>query len=106
MGHAFFDINRIEMSGRARSLSAATLVDRNVDQDAAGLHLFQHRPRNQFWRLCPWEEDRTDQQIDIGHQLLEMRFAGIESVRAAHGDIEKAHPFEVDLENSRSEERR
>ena len=49
---AFFDINWIDMCGRSRSFRAAALINGNIDEHAAGFHLFQHRARDQFRGLC------------------------------------------------------
>src|SRR5205823_11740888 len=46
MRNSFLNINRIEMRGWSRCLRAAALVDRNINQHTAALHLPQHRARD------------------------------------------------------------
>src|SRR5437870_11788359 len=82
-----------------RCFGAAALIDGNVYEDAARFHRLQHRARYQFWRVRSWDEDSSDQEIDIRHKLAQMRLARIKRVRAAHGDVEKSHSLKIDFEN-------
>ena len=94
---SLFHVNRVEVRRRARRFHATALVDRNVDDNAAGPHRAKHFARDQLRRLRPRHEHGADQEIDRWHQLCEMRLAGVKGVRRMHRDIEEPHPLEIDL---------
>ena len=45
------------------------------------------------------EEDSSDEEINVGKKFIQMSLIRKEGVGGVHGDIEKAHAFEVDLED-------
>src|SRR5215475_7365114 len=47
MRYALLDVNRIEMCGWSRGFSATALIDRDIHEHAAALHLSQHCTRDQ-----------------------------------------------------------
>ena len=87
------------MRGRAGGLSAAALIDGDIDQHAAGPHAPQHVTPNQLRRPCPGYQHSADQQIDRRQYLEQMRLVRVQGVRGVESDVEKPHALEIDFQN-------
>ena len=96
---AFFDVDGVVVGGRAGCLGATALIDSDVDENASRAHSAKHGAGDELGGLGSWNENGSDEEIDVGEKFVEVGLIGKEGVGGVHGDIEKAHAFEVDLEN-------
>ena len=62
-------VHRIAVGGRLRGLEAPALVDRDVDESGAGLHLREHLARHQLRRDRPGNQHSADHHVGLAHQL-------------------------------------
>ena len=99
MDHTLLDERRIFVRGRTRSLRASALIDGDVDKDTAGLHVTQHLAGDQAWSPSARHENRTDEQINIRQNFLQVRLVGVKRVRRVQRNVEKAHALEINLQN-------
>ena len=87
------------MRGRAGGFEASALVDRNVHNDAVGFHEAEHVAGDEFRGLGTGNEHGADKKVHGRQKVEQTGLARIKGVRGAHGDVEKAHPLEIDLED-------
>ena len=99
MRHTFLDVNRIEMRRWSRGFGATALINRNIHHHTAGFHLSQHCARDQLRRFGSRQKHGADEQIAIGHQVVQICFVRIKRVQVFYCDIEKSQPFDIDVEN-------
>ena len=76
VGHAVEDrvvhlVRRVGVRGGVGVLEAAALVDRDVDQHRAGLHLGDQLVADQLGRLGAGDQHRPDHQVGLAHLLLD-----------------------------------
>ena len=95
----FFDVDGIIVGGGARCFGATALIDSDIDEDASRAHTAKHGAGDELGGLGSWNEDSSDEEINVGEKFIQMGLIRKEGVGGVHGDIEKAHAFEVDLEN-------
>src|SRR5262245_11244832 len=100
MRYTFRDVRRIFVCGGSRSLRAPTLINRDVHEHTAWPHLLQHLSADQLGCLGAWHEHGSDQKVNVRQKLHQVRLARIERMRGMERDIEKAHAFKIDFENS------
>ncbi len=67
MHDALFDIDRIVMGRRSRTLETAALVDGHIDEHGARFHRREARPRDQLGRRCPGHKDSPHHEIGPCH---------------------------------------
>jgi len=96
---AFFDVDGVVVSGRAGCLGATALIDSDVDENASRAHTAKHGTGDELGGFGSWNENGSDEEIDVREKFVEVGLIRKEGVGGMHGDIEKAHPFEVDLED-------
>jgi len=104
VGHAvventFLNVDRIVMGGGTGGFGAAPLIDGDVDENAAGTHAAEHGAGDELGGFRSGDENRADEEINVGQEFIEVSLIGKEGVGGVHGDVEEAHPFEVHLEN-------
>ena len=99
VGDAFLDKDRVVVSRCVRGLGAPALVDGDIHQNTAGAHAAEHFAVDQPGGLRSGHEDGADQQIDRRKEFHQVRLAGIQGVRGVQGNVEKAHPLEIDLKD-------
>jgi hypothetical protein len=99
MEDTFLDVNGVVVGGGAGCFGATALIDSDIDEDASRAHTAKHGAGDEFGGLGSWNEHSSDEEIDVGEKFIEMSLIRKEGVGGVHGDIEKAHPFEVDLED-------
>ena len=87
------------MGGGARCFGATALIDSDIDEDTSRSHTAKHGPGNELGGFGSGNEDGSDEEIDVGEKFVEVGLIRKEGVGGVHGDIEKAHAFEVDLED-------
>ena len=93
------EVGGVFVSGGSAGLGAAALVDGDVHEHAAGLHLLEHVTSDEFGCGGSGDEDGADDEIHPGQLLGDVGLGGVEGVGALHGDIEEAHSLEVHFEN-------
>ncbi len=96
---AFFDVDGVVVGGRAGGFGATALIDSDIDEDASRAHTAKHGTGDELGGFGSWNENGSDEEIDVGEKFVEVGLIGKEGVGGVHGDIEKAHAFEVDLED-------
>ena len=96
---AFFDVDGVIVGGGAGCFGTAALIDSDIDEDASRAHTAKHGAGDELGGLGSWNEDSSDEEINVGEKFVEMSLIRKEGVGGVHSDIEKAHAFEVDLEN-------
>ena len=95
----FFDVDGIIVGSGARCFGATALIDSDIDEDASRAHTAKHGAGDEFGGFGSGNEDGSDEEIDVGEKFVEVGLIRKEGVGGVHGDIEKAHAFEVDLED-------
>jgi hypothetical protein len=65
--------SRLGVSCGLRIFEAATLVNCNVNQDAARFHLANHFVGNQLWRFRTWNKHRANHEIGFVHRSLQLK---------------------------------
>ena len=75
------------------------MIDSDINEDASRTHTAKHGAGDEFGGFGSGNEDGSDEEIDVGEKFVEMGLIGKEGVSGVHGNIEKAHAFEVDLED-------
>ena len=95
----FFDVNGVVVGSGPRGFGATSLIDGDIDEDTARAHTAKHGAGNELGGLGSWNENGSDEEIDVGEKFVEVGLIRKEGVGGVHGDIEKAHAFEVDLED-------
>ena len=88
------------MGGGARILEAATLVDRDVDQHRARLHVCDSRIRHQFGCLGAGHQHRANHQVGLLDRILELedrRVPGLDA--AAELGVDLAELVDADIED-------
>ncbi len=63
MDDAVDNVDRLGMRRRTRRLETSALIDRDIDEHGAGLHLFQHGARHELRRAGAGNEHRADHGI-------------------------------------------
>ena len=96
---AFFDVDGIIVGGGARCFGATALIDSDINEDASRAHTAKHGASYELGGFGSGNEDGSDEEIDVGEKFVEVGLIRKEGVGGVHGDIEKAHAFEVDLED-------
>jgi hypothetical protein len=96
---AFFDVDGVVVSGRAGCLSTPALIDSDVDENTSRAHTAKHGTGDEFGGFGSWNENGSDEEIDVREKFVEVGLIRKEGVGGMHGDIEKAHAFEVNLED-------
>ncbi len=96
---AFFDVDGVVVGGRAGCFGATALIDSNIYEDASRAHTAKHGAGDELGGFGSWNENGSDEEIDVGEKFVKVGLIGKEGVGGMHGDIEKAHSFEVDLED-------
>ncbi len=96
---ALFDVDRVVVGSGPRCFGTTSLIDGDIDEDASRAHAAKHGAGDELGGFGSWNENGSDEEIDVGQKLVEVGLIGKEGVGGMHGDIEKAHAFEVDLEN-------
>ena len=96
---AFFDVDGVVVGSRPRGFGATALIDSDIDEDASRAHTAKHGAGDELGGFGSGNEDGSDEEIDVGEKFVEMGLIGKEGVSGVHGNIEKAHAFEVDLED-------
>ena len=99
MDDAFFDVGGMGVGGGPAGFGAATLIDGDIDEDAAGTHAAKHFAVDEFGGFGAGNEDGADEEVDVREEVHEVGFAGVKGVGGVEGDIEEAHAFEVDFED-------
>ena len=97
--NAFFDVDGIIMGSGARCFGATALIDSDIDEDASRAHTAKHGASYELRGFCSWNEDSSDEEIDVGEKFIEVGLIGKKGVGGMHRNIEKAHTFEVDLKD-------
>ena len=96
---AFFDVDGIIVGGGARCFGATALIDSDINEDASRAHTAKHGAGDELGGFGSWNENGPDKEIDVREKFVEVGLIRKEGVGGVHGDIEKAHTFEVDLED-------
>ena len=96
---AFFDVDGVVVGGRARGFGATALIDSDINENTSRAHAAEHGAGDELGGFGPGNEDGSDEEIDVGEKFVEVGLIRKEGVGGVHGDIEKAHAFEVDLED-------
>ncbi len=92
-----------------RGLEAAALVDRDIDDHRAFLHVLQHVPRDELRRAGAGHQNGADHHVGREHLLLDRLNGGVARPDAAHEQIvELAKPGQRLVEHAhvRAEPRR
>jgi hypothetical protein len=97
--HAFFDVDGVVVGGGAGGFGATALIDSDINEDASRSHTAKHGAGDELGGLGSWNEDSSDEEINVGEKFVEMSLIRKEGVGGMHGDIEKAHPLEINLQN-------
>ncbi len=95
----FFDINGVVVGGGAGCFGATALIDSDVDENASGAHTAKHGTGDELGGFGSWNKDSSDEEIDVREKFVEVGLIRKKGGGGVHGDIEKAHAFEVDLED-------
>ena len=83
-----------------RRLDAAALVDRDVDDDRAGLHLGEHLAADELRRARARDEHGADDDVGMRDRLLDLEARRHEQADPAGEDlVEVPHPVDRALEN-------
>ena len=96
---AFFDVDRVVVGSGPRCFGTTSLIDGDIDEDASWSHAAKHGAGDELGGFGSWNEDGSDEEIDIGEKFVEVGLIGKKGVSGMHRNIEKAHAFEVDLED-------
>jgi hypothetical protein len=96
---AFFDVDGVVVGGGAGGFGAAALIDSDINEDASRAHTAKHGAGDELGGFGSWNEDGPDEEIDVREKFVEVGLIRKKGVGGVHGDIEKAHAFEVDLED-------
>ena len=70
MYHAVDHISRVAVGGGAGCLNTTSLVHRHINNDRAIAHLFEHIARDQPRRTATGNQNRTDDQIRLKDDFL------------------------------------
>ena len=97
--YTFFHIDGIVVGCRTGGFGAAALIDGDIHEDAAGTHASEHGAGDELGGFGSRHKDGGDEEIDVGEKFVEMGLAGEKSVGGVHGDIEKAHAFQIHLQD-------
>ena len=95
----FLDVDGIIVGGGARCFGATALIDSDIDEDASRAHTAKHGAGDELGGFGSWNEDGPDEEINVGEKFVEVGLIGKKGVSGMHRNIEKAHAFEVDLED-------
>ena len=95
----FFDVDGVVVGSGPRCFGTTSLIDGDIDEDASWSHAAKHGAGDELGGFGSGNEDGSDEEIDVGEKFVEVGLIGKEGVSGVHGDIEKAHAFEVDLED-------
>ena len=95
----FFDVNGVVVGGGARCFGATALIDSDIDEDASRAHTAKHGAGDELGGFGSGNENGSDEEIDVREKFVEMGLIRKEGVGGVHRNIEKAHAFEVDLED-------
>ena len=91
---------RVVVGGGARILEAAALVDGDVDQHRARLHVRDSRIRHQLGRLGAGHQHRADHQVGLRDRFLELENRRIPGLyAAAELGVHLAELVDVDVED-------
>ncbi len=83
-----------------RRLDAAALVDRDVDDHRAGLHLAEHRAADELRRARARDEHGSDHDVGVRDRLLDLEARRHEQADPAGEDlVEVPHPVDRALED-------
>ena len=99
MHDTLLHIDGVVMGGGPGGFRAAALVNGDIDEDAARAHPLEHRAIDQLGGFGPRNEDRADEQVDVGEKLVQVGLVGKEGVSRVHGDVEEAHSLQIHLED-------
>ena len=83
-------VHRLVVRRRPRGLRAAALVDGDVDEDRAFLHLTEHVSGNELRGERSRDENRTDDEVGLLQRLLDL-----EARRHEERDPTAQHLFEM-----------
>ena len=87
------------MRGRTRSLDATALVDCDVDDDGAGLHVGEHCAADELRGSRARNEHGADDDVGVRDRLLDLEARGHEQADAAGQDlVEVPHAVDRTLE--------
>ena len=96
---AFFDVDGVVVGSGPRGFGATALIDSDIDEDTTRAHAAEHGAGDELGGFGPGNEDGPDEEINVGEKFVEMGLIREEGVSGMHRNIEKAHAFEVDLED-------
>ena len=74
--------DRVVMAGHAGGLTAAALIDRDVDNDASRLHLFEIFLFHQLGCGLSGDEHTANDEVRLGHRLLNRRVRAVQRLDA------------------------
>ncbi len=96
---AFFDVDGVVVGSGPRGFGATALIDSDIDEDTSRAHTAKHGAGDELGGFGSWNKDSSDEEIDVGKKFVEVGLIRKEGVGGMHRNIEKAHAFEVDLED-------
>jgi hypothetical protein len=70
--NAFLNINRIIVRGGAGSLSAATLINSDVDKDTTRAHAAKHGTGDELRGFGTRNKDSSNEKVDMGEEFVEV----------------------------------
>ncbi len=92
-------VRRLGVRGRARVLEAAALVDRDVDEDRAGLHPRDEVVAHEHRRLRAGHQDGTDHHVCVDDRALHLVRIGRDRLQVALVDpVDLAQLVDVAVE--------
>ena len=77
MHNVIYYISRFRMSRRPACLEASSLVDRYIDQNCTGFHLFYMLCRHQFRCSSASDEDSANNQVRFLNQRINGMFCRV-----------------------------
>ena len=80
-------IDRIVVVGHVSGLAAATLVNRDVDDDRTGAHLFQIRFSDNLRCLLAGDQHRADNQVGCLQRVFDVDVVGVKGLDARSEDV-------------------
>ena len=84
VNHALLHVGRLVVGGGTGGFRAASLVDGDVDEDAAGTHPLEHRAVDELGSLGPGDQHGANEKIDMRKKLIEVGLVGKEGVGGVH----------------------
>ncbi len=99
MNDAVDFVRWVRVGGRVRGFDAAALIDGNIDDDRALLHLGDHRPGDDLGRSGAGNQDSSDNEVGFADGVLNVVTVGGDGMEASAKDVvEFAEAVEVEVD--------